>query len=70
MTIANKKKEDMATPSEHDWDSISLERMEFAKNNPEIIEKLFQRDPSALETFTNFGGINATVTSVIKGSNS
>ena len=70
MTIANKKKEDMATPSELDWDSISLERMEFAKNNPEIIEKLFQGDPSALETFTNFGGINATVTSVIKRSNS
>lgn len=40
--------------------------MEFAENNPDIIEKMFRGDPSAIEAFTNFGGINAKVTSVIR----
>ena len=66
MTIANKKKESMATTADNDWKEISRLRMEFAKNNPEIIEKMFQGDADALEAFTNFGGINATVTSVIR----
>ena len=60
----------MATPAEKDWKEISRLRMEFAENNPEIIEKMFQGDARALEAFTNLGGINATVTSVIKRTNS
>ena len=51
---------------EKDWSEISRLRMEFAAQNPDIIEKLFQGDATALEAFTNFGGIKATVTSVIK----
>ena len=69
MTIANKKKETMDSIADKDWNEISRLRMEFAKNNPEIIEKMFQGDADALEAFTNFGGINASVTSVIKRSN-
>ena len=70
MTTANKKKEAVDSIADKDWKEISRLRMEFAENNPEIIEKMFQGDAKALEAFTNVGGINATVTSVIKRSNS
>lgn len=70
MTIANKKKVAMDSTAKKDWKEISRMRMEFAENNPEIIEKMFQGDADALEEFTNIGGINATVTSVITRDNS
>jgi hypothetical protein len=66
MKLTNKKKEVMDSYVEKDWSEISRLRMEFAAQNPDIIEKLFQGDATALEAFTNFGGIKATVTSVIK----
>ena len=56
----------MKNSAEKDWKEISRLRMEFAENNPDIIEKMFRGDPSAIEAFTNFGGINANVTSVIR----
>lgn len=55
----------MKNSAEKDWEEISRLRMEFAVNNPDIIEKMFRGDPSALEAFTNFGGIQAMVTSVV-----
>ena len=55
----------MKNSAEKDWEEISRLRMEFAENNPDIIEKMFRREPSALEAFTNFGGIQAMVTSVV-----
>ena len=55
----------MKNSAEKDWKEISRLRMEFAENNPDIIEKMFRGDPSALEAFTNFGGIQAKVTSVV-----
>jgi len=55
----------MKNSAEKDWEEISRLRMEFAENNPDIIEKMFRGDPSALEAFTNFGGIQAMVTSVV-----
>jgi len=66
MKIINKKKEIMDSHVEKDWSEISRLRMEFAAQSPDIIEKMFQGDAAALEAFTNFGGIKATVTSVIK----
>ena len=59
----------MKNSAEKDWEEISRLRMEFAENNPDIIEKMFRGDPSALEAFTNFGGIRATVTSVERRGN-
>ena len=55
----------MKNSAEKDWKEISRLRMEFAENNPDIIEKMFRGDPEAIEAFTNFGGIQAKVTSVI-----
>ena len=66
MKTTKSKKESMNSNAEKDWKEISRLRMEFAENNPDIIEKMFRGDPSAIEAFTNFGGINAKVTSVIK----
>ena len=65
MKSTKTKKEIMKNSAEKDWKEISRLRMEFAENNPDIIEKMFRGDPSAIEAFTNFGGINAKVTSVI-----
>jgi len=65
MKLTKTKKEIMKNSAEKDWEEISLLRMEFAENNPDIIEKMFRGDPSALEAFTNFGGIQAMVTSVV-----
>ena len=65
MTTANKKKAIMDSLNNKDWQEISRLRREFAEKNPEIIEKMFEGDPIALEAFTNFGGISAKVTSVI-----
>jgi len=66
MKLTKTKKEIMKNSAEKDWKEISRLRMEFAENNPDIIEKMFRGDPSAIEAFTNFGGINAKVTSVIR----
>ena len=66
MKSTKTKKEIMKNSAEKDWKEISRLRMEFAENNPDIIEKMFRGDPSAIEAFTNFGGINAKVTSVIR----
>ena len=65
MKTTKSKKESMNSNAEKDWKEISRLRMEFAENNPDIIEKMFRGDPSALEAFTNFGGIQAKVTSVV-----
>jgi len=65
MKLTKTKKEIMKNSAEEDWEEISRLRMEFAENNPDIIEKMFRGDPSALEAFTNFGGIQAMVTSVV-----
>jgi hypothetical protein len=65
MKLTKTKKEIMKNSAEKDWEEISRLRMEFAENNPDIIEKMFRGDPSALEAFTNFGGIHAMVTSVV-----
>ena len=40
--------------------------MEFAEQNPEVIERMLNGDPAALEAFTNFGGINAKVIKVTR----
>ena len=66
MKLTSKKKEVMDSHAEKDWSEISRLRMEFAAQNPNIIEKMFHGDASAIEAFTNFGGIDAKVTSVIK----
>ena len=66
MKSTKTEKEIMKDSAEKDWKEISRLRMEFAENNPDIIEKMFRGDPSAIEAFTNFGGINAKVTSVIR----
>jgi hypothetical protein len=66
MKLTKTKKEIMKNSAEKDWKEISRLRMEFAENNPDIIEKMFRGDPSAIEAFTNFGGINAKVTKVIR----
>jgi hypothetical protein len=66
MKLTKTKKEIMKNSAEKDWKEISRLRMEFAENNPDIIERMFRGDPSAIEAFTNFGGINAKVTSVIR----
>jgi hypothetical protein len=65
MKLTKTKKEVMNNSAEKDWEEISRLRMEFAENNPDIIEKMFRGDPSALEAFTNFGGIQAMVTPVV-----
>ena len=65
MKLTKTKKEIMKNSAEKDWEEITRLRMEFAENNPDIIEKMFRGDPSALEAFTNFGGIQAMVTSVV-----
>jgi hypothetical protein len=65
MKLTKTKKEIMKNSAEKDCEEISRLRMEFAENNPDIIEKMFRGDPSALEAFTNFGGIQAMVTSVV-----
>jgi len=65
MKLTKTKKEIMKNSAEKDWEEISRLRMAFAENNPDIIEKMFRGDPSALESFTNFGGIQAMVTSVV-----
>jgi hypothetical protein len=66
MKLTKTKKEIMKNSAEKDWKEISRLRMEFAENNPDIIEKMFRGDPLAIEAFTNFGGINAKVTKVIR----
>ncbi len=59
----------MNSNAEKDWEEISRLRMEFAEQNPEVIERMLNGDPAALEAFTNFGGIKATVTSVERRGN-
>jgi hypothetical protein len=66
MKTIKSKKESMNSNAEKDWQEISRLRLEFAENNPDIIEKMFRGDPSALEAFTNFGGINAKVVKVTR----
>jgi len=56
----------MKNSAEKDWEEISRLRMAFAEQNPEVIERMLNGDPAALEAFTNFGGIRATVTSVVR----
>jgi len=65
MKLTKAKKEVMNNNAEKDWEEISRLRLEFADQNPDIIEKMFRGDPEAIEAFTNFGGIQAKVTSVI-----
>jgi len=55
----------MNNNAERDWEEISRLRMEFADQNPDVIERMFRGDPAAIEAFTNFSGIQAKVTSVI-----
>jgi hypothetical protein len=69
MKLTKTKKEIMKNSAEKDWEEISRLRMEFAKQNPEVIERMLNGDPAALEAFTNFGGIRATVTSVERRGN-
>ena len=59
----------MKNSAEKDWEEISRLRMEFAEQNPEVIERMLNGDPAALEAFTNFGGIRETVTSVERRGN-
>jgi hypothetical protein len=66
MKTIKSKKESMNSNAEKDWQEISRLRMEYAEENPEIIERMLNGDPTALEAFTNFGGINAKVTKVIR----
>ena len=54
----------MNSNAEKDWEEISRLRMEFAEQNPEVIERMLKGNPAALEAFTNFGGINAKVIEV------
>lgn len=68
MKSTKTKKEIVKNSAEKDWKEISRLRMEFAENNPDIIEKMFRGDPSAIEAFTNFGGINAKVIKVTRKS--
>jgi len=56
----------MNSNAEKDWAEITRLRMEFAEQNPEVIERMLNGDPAALEAFTNFGGINANVIKVIR----
>jgi hypothetical protein len=70
MKLTKTKKEFMKNSAEKDWKEISRLRMEFAEQNPEVIERMLNGDPAALEAFTNFGGIKATVTSVVRRGNS
>ena len=56
----------MKNSAEKDWEEISRLRMEFAEENPEVIERMLSGDPAALEAFTNFGGINAKVVKVTR----
>jgi len=65
MKLTKAKKEIMNNNAEKDWEEVSRLRMEFADQNPDVIEKMFLGDPNAIEAFTNFGGIQAKVTSVI-----
>jgi hypothetical protein len=65
MKLTKTKKEVMNNNAEKDWEEISRLRMEFADQNPDVIERMFRGDPEAIEAFTNFGGIQAKVTSVI-----
>jgi hypothetical protein len=65
MKLTKAKKEVMNNNAEKDWEEISRLRMEFADQNPDVIERMFRGDPEAIEAFTNFGGIQAKVTSVI-----
>jgi hypothetical protein len=69
MKTTKSKKESMNSNAEKDWEEISRLRMEFAEQNPEVIERMLNGDPAALEAFTNFGGIKATVTSVVRRGN-
>jgi hypothetical protein len=66
MKLTNTKKEAMDSNIEKDWKEISRLRMEFAEQNPEVIERMLNGDPAALEAFTNFGGINAKVIKVTR----
>jgi hypothetical protein len=66
MKITKSKKESMNSNAEKDWEEISRLRMEFAEQNPEVIERMLNGDPAALEAFTNFGGINAKVIKVTR----
>lgn len=66
MKLTKIKKDVMNSNTENDWKEISRLRMEFAEKNPDIIEKMFHGDPSAIEAFTNFGGISAKVTNVTR----
>ena len=59
----------MKNSAEKDWEEISRLSMAFAEQNPEVIERMLNGDPAALEAFTNFGGIRATVTSVERRGN-
>jgi hypothetical protein len=65
MKLTKAKKEIMNNNAEKDWEEISRLRMEFADQNPDVIERMFRGNPEAIEAFTNFGGIQAKVTSVI-----
>jgi hypothetical protein len=69
MKLTKTKKEIMKNSTEKDWEEISRLRMAFAEQNPEVIERMLNGDPAALEAFTNFGGIRATVTSVERRGN-
>jgi hypothetical protein len=66
MKLTKTKKEFMKNSAEKDWKEISRLRMEFAEQNPEVIERMLNGDPAALEAFTNFGGINAKVIKVTR----
>ena len=66
MKLTKTKKEIMKNSAEKDWKEISRLRMVFAEQNPEVIERMLNGDPAALEAFTNFGGINAKVIKVTR----
>jgi hypothetical protein len=64
MRNVNKLKDNAShiplTPAE-----ISNLRLSHAQKNSDLIDKIFNGDGSALEEFTNFGGIQGKVTQVI-----
>jgi len=64
MRNVNKLKDNAShiplTPAE-----ISNLRLSHARKNPDLIARILNGDGSALEEFTNFGGIQGKVTQVI-----
>ena len=46
-------------------EEISHLRLEHVRKNPDLVTKIFAGDATALEEFSNFGGIQGKVTQVV-----